>query len=174
MKNNRMIKHTKVRQLCFLAIFCTISIILNYIEMLFPLYLGIPGAKLGLANIVSLTILLCFGFKYALGVALLRIFIIGITFTNPYMMLYSLAGGFLSISIMALMAKTHLFSNIVVSIVGGVSHNIGQLLVAFVFFSTSAFVYYLPYLILLGIVSGTVVGIIAQIVYHKIKRHIIG
>lgn len=168
-----MIKHTKVRQLCFLAIFCTISIILNYIEMLFPIYLGIPGVKLGLANIVSLTILLCFGFKYALGVALLRIFIIGITFTNPYM-IYSLAGGFLSISIMALMVKTHLFSNIVVSIVGGVSHNIGQLLVAFVFFSTSAFIYYLPYLILLGIVSGTVVGIIAQIVYHKIKRHIIG
>ena len=90
------------------------------------------------------------------------------------MMIYSLAGGFLSISIMALMVKTHLFSNIVVSIVGGVSHNIGQLLVAFVFFSTSAFIYYLPYLILLGIVSGTVVGIIAQIVYHKIKRHIIG
>ena len=117
---------------------------------------------------------LCFGFKYALGVALLRIFIIGITFTNPYMMLYSLAGGFLSISIMALMAKTHLFSNIVVSIVGGVSHNIGQLLVAFVFFSTSVFIYYLPYLILLGIVSGTVVGIIAQIIYIKIKRHIIG
>ena len=131
MKNNRMIKHTKVRQLCFLAIFCTISIILNYIEMLFPVYLGIPGAKLGLANIVSLTILLCFGFKYAVGVSLLRIFIIGITFTNPYMMLYSLAGGFLSISIMALMVKTHLFSNIVVSIIGGVFHNIGQLLVAF-------------------------------------------
>lgn len=168
-----MIKHTRVRQLCFLAIFCTISIILNYIEMLFRLFRN-PGTKLGLANIVSLTILLCFGFKYALGVALLRIFIIGITFTNPYMMIYSLAGGFLSISIMALMVKTHLFSNIVVSIVGGVSHNIGQLLVAFVFFSTSAFIYYLPYLILLGIVSGTVVGIIAQIVYHKIKRHIIG
>lgn len=90
------------------------------------------------------------------------------------MMLYSLAGGLLSISIMALMVKTHLFSNIVVSIIGGVSHNIGQLLVAFVFFSTSAFVYYLPYLILLGIVSGTVVGIIAQIIYIKIKRHIIG
>ena len=77
--------------------------------MLFPLYLGIPGAKLGLANIVSLTILLCFGFKYALGVALLRIFIIGITFTNPYMMLYSLAGGFLSISIMALMLNRKLY-----------------------------------------------------------------
>ena len=101
-----MIKHTKVRQLCFLAIFCTISIILNYIEMLFPIYLGIPGAKLGLANIVSLTILLCFGFKYALGVALLRIFIIGITFTNHFMMILSLYGGIINISIMDLMVKT--------------------------------------------------------------------
>ncbi|WP_299350997.1 Gx transporter family protein [uncultured Catenibacterium sp.] len=169
MKNNRMIKHTKVRQLCFLAVFCAISIIFNYIEMLFPIYLGIPGAKLGLANIVSLTILLCFGFKYAVGITLLRIFIIGITFTNPYMMLYSLAGGVLSITIMAVMVKTHLFSNIIVSIVGGVSHNIGQLLIAFIFFSTSAFIYYLPYLILLGVVSGTVVGIIAQIIYIKIR-----
>lgn len=174
MKNNKMINHIKVRRLCFLAIFCTISIILNYIEMLFPIYLGIPGAKLGLANIISLTILLCFGFKYAVAVALLRIFIIGISFTNLYMMLYSLAGGLLSISIMALMVKTHLFSNIVVSIVGGISHNMGQLLIALIFFSTSAFIYYLPYLILLGIVSGTVVGIVAQIIYNKINHYVIG
>lgn len=164
-----MINHTKVKKLCLISVLCAISIILNYIEMLFPIYLGIPGAKLGLANIVTLTILICIGFKEAIAVMFLRIFIIGITFTNFYMMLYSLSGGLLSIFIMIIMLRSHLFSHVVVSIMGGIFHNIGQLIVAFIFFSSASFIYYLPYLILLGLIAGAMVGVIAHLIYKKIN-----
>ena len=59
-----------IRKLCYLSLFCAIAIVLSYIETLFPFYLGIPGAKIGLANVVTLTLLLCFGFKEALIVLL--------------------------------------------------------------------------------------------------------
>lgn len=167
-----MINHIKTKKLCFLALFCAISIVLNYIEMLFPIYLGIPGAKLGLANIITLTILLCIGFKEAIGVMLLRILIIGMAFTNFYMMLYSLAGGLLSVIVMYIMLRTHLFSHVIISIMGGIFHNIGQLLIAFVFFSTSAFIYYLPYLIILGLVSGCIIGLLSHLIYLKIGPYI--
>ena len=52
-----------IKKLCYLALFCAIAIVLSYIESLIPLYLGVPGAKLGLANVVTLTLLLCFGLK---------------------------------------------------------------------------------------------------------------
>ena len=50
-----------IKKLCYLALFCAIAIVLSYVESLIPLYLGAPGAKLGLANVVTLTLLLCFG-----------------------------------------------------------------------------------------------------------------
>ena len=85
-----------IKKLCYLALFCAIAIVLSYIESLIPLYLGVPGAKLGLANVVTLTLLLCFGLKEAFIVMFLRILIVSLTFTNFYMFLYSLSGGLLS------------------------------------------------------------------------------
>mgnify|MGYP003496629325 CR=1 FL=1 len=84
-----------IRKLCYLSLFCAIAIVLSYIETLFPFYLGIPGAKIGLANVVTLTLLLCFGFKEALVVTLLRIMIVALVFSNFYMFLYNLVGGIL-------------------------------------------------------------------------------
>ena len=98
MNKNKMEK--SIRKVCYLALFCAIAIILSYIETLIPFYVGIPGAKIGLANVVSLTLLLCFGFKEALVVTLLRIMIVAMVFTNLYMFLYSLVGGILSLLMM--------------------------------------------------------------------------
>lgn len=167
-----MKKSTNVRKMCYLALFCAIAIILSYIETLIPFQFGIPGAKIGLANITTIIILFCFGFKEAFIVMLLRVFIVGTTFTNLYMMLYSLAGGIISLAMMALFYKTHLFSNYIVSIIGGIFHNVGQLLVAMFFFNTTTFLYYLPYLLLIGTLSGAVIGIVAQIIYAKIGKYI--
>ena len=167
-----MKKSINVKKMCYLALFCAIAIILSYIETLIPFQFGIPGAKIGLANITSIILLLCFGFKEALIVMLLRIFIVAATFTNLYMMLYSLAGGIISLAVMALFYKTKLFSNYIVSIIGGIFHNIGQLFIAMIFFNTTTFLYYLPYLLLIGAISGTVIGIIAQIIYTKTGQYI--
>ena len=157
-----------IKKLCYLALFCAIAIVLSYIESLIPLYLGVPGAKLGLANVVTLTLLLCFGLKEAFIVMFLRI----LTFTNFYMFLYSLSGGLLSLIIMYLFLKTNLFSDIIISIMGGIFHNVGQLLVAMLFFSSTVFMYYLPYLMLFGILSGIVIGILGEIIYLKIGNQL--
>ena len=159
-----------IKKLCYLALFCAIAIVLSYIESLIPLYLGVPGAKLGLANVVTLTLLLCL--KEAFIVMLLRILIVSMTFTNFYMFLYSLSGGLLSLIIMYLFLKTNLFSNLIVSIMGGIFHNVGQLLVAMLFFSSTVFMYYLPYLMLFGILSGIVIGILGEIIYLKIGNQL--
>ena len=155
-----------IKKLCYLALFCAIAIVLSYIESLIPLYLGVPGAKLGLANVVTLTLLLCFGLKEAFIVMFLRILIVSLTFTNFYMFLYSLSGGLLSLIIM------NLFSDIIISIMGGIFHNVGQLLVAMLFFSSTVFMYYLPYLMLFGILSGIVIGILGEIIYLKIGNQL--
>ena len=161
-----------IRKLCYLSLFCAIAIVLSYIESLFPLYLGVPGAKIGLANVVTFTLLLCFGFKEAMVVTILRIMIVAITFTNLYMFLYSLAGGILSLLMMFIFNKTKLFSHLIISMMGGVFHNIGQLLVAMYFFSSSVFIYYLPYLMLFGILSGIGIGMIGELIYLKIGQRI--
>lgn len=162
-----------IKKLCYLALFCAIAIVLSYIESLIPLYLGIPGAKLGLANVVTLTLLLCFGLKEAFIVMLLRILIVSMTFTNFYMFLYSLSGGLISLIIMYLFLKTNLFSNIIISIMGGIFHNVGQLLVAMLFFLVQQYLwYYLPILMLFGILSGIVIGILGEIIYLKIGNQL--
>ena len=158
-----------IRKLCYLSLFCAIAIVLSYIETLFPFYLGIPGAKIGLANVVTLTLLLCFGFNEALIVLLLRIMIVAMAFTNLYTFLYSLAGGILSLFIMFIFNKTKLFSHLIISIMGG---DIGQLLVAMCFFNSSVFIYYLPYLMLFGILSGIGIGMIGELIYLKIGQRI--
>lgn len=168
-----MAKSINIKKLSYLALFCSISIILSYIESFIPFQFGIPGVKIGLANIVTIILLLCFGFKEAFIVMILRILIVSMTFTNLYMMLYSLSGGIMSLSMMYLFYKTHLFSHCIISIIGGIFHNIGQLIIAMIFFNTTTFFYYLPYLLLLGLISGTVIGIIAQMIYTKTGKYII-
>lgn len=167
-----MAKPTNVKKLSYLALLCSISIILSYIESLIPFQFGIPGAKIGLANTITIITLLCFGFQEAFTIMIVRIFIVGITFTSLYMMLYSLSGGILSLVMMFIFYRTQLFSNYIISIIGGIFHNVGQLLIAMIFFNTITFTYYLPYLILLGLISGTVIGLISQIIYLKIGSYI--
>ena len=159
-----MSKSINVKRMCYLALFCAIAIILSYIETLIPFHLSIPGTKIGLANITTIIMLFCFGYKEAFFVMLLRIFIVGITFTNLYMMLYSLAGGILSLAMMSLFYQTKLFSNYTISIIGGIFHNIGQLLVASVLMEN---------LLVIGTITGTVIGIISQIIYIKTGNYII-
>lgn len=167
-----MVKSTSINKMTHLSLLCAISIILGYIESLIPFQLGIPGAKIGLANIITIITLLCFGFQEAFLIMILRVFIIGITFTNLYMMMYSLSGGILSLIMMYIFYRTQHFSNYIISIIGGIFHNIGQLIVAMIFFNSTTLAYYLPYLLLLGLISGTIIGIISQIIFTKIGSYI--
>ncbi len=152
-----------------LALAVTLAAIIGYIESLFPIYfLGIPGIKLGFANIVSLIILYEDSFRDALIVCVLRVVLVSFMFGNMYSLIYSLTGGLLSIVIMNLLKKTSLFTITGVSAAGGVVHNIGQMFVAIVTVKQMKIIYYTPALSVTGVVTGVAVGILANLLIGRI------
>ena len=111
-------KDNRIRKTAFMGLFLALAMICSYIETLIPFSVGIPGIKLGLANIVVVLMLYSVGTKEALLVSLLRIVLVGILFGNAFSILYSLSGGILSLLVMFLMKKTDKFSCVSVSITG--------------------------------------------------------
>ena len=141
-----------------------LAFVLSYIETLIPINLGIPGAKLGLANLVVMVALYTLGTKEAFALSMVRILLTGLTFSSMAAMLYSFAGGILSFVVMALV-----FSATGVSVLGGIAHNAGQIFVAMWVLDTATLIYYLPVLAITGIVSGTVIGLLAVLVIRRVS-----
>lgn len=146
-----------------------LAFIFSYIEAIIPIPIPIPGVKLGLANLVTIVGLYTVGVKGTVAVSLVRILLVGLTFSNVSSMMYSLAGGVLSLCLMILFKKLKLFSQTGVSIVGGIGHNVGQLTVAAVVTQTSGVFYYLPFLMVAGVVAGAVIGLIGGMVTERIQ-----
>lgn len=148
-----------------------LALIFSYVETFIPInaLIPIPGVKLGLANIVVLVALYTMKFGDALAIAVIRIFLSGLLFGNPLTIAYSFVGGMMSLFIMWFLKKTKL-SVIGVSMVGGICHNIGQLLVAVVLTSTVRLAYYLPVLLISGLITGLLMGIVAKIVIERLGR----
>ena len=107
------------------GMFLTLAIVVSYIEVLLPIPVGIPGVKIGLANGVIMVLLFFTGWKRALFISVLRILLAGILFGNPMTIVYSLAGGILSIFFMVILKKAGGFSAVGLSVAGGVAHNLG-------------------------------------------------
>lgn len=159
------------RKITFLSLLVAIAIILGYIESLIPFAMPIPGSKIGLANIISMITLYNYDIKDALTVSLLRCLIVAITFTNLYMFLYSITGAMFSLFIMSILKRTKAFSILTVSISGAVFHNLGQLIVAIIFLGFNI-IYYFPYLIIIAIITGSLMGIITTILIQKLPKHL--
>lgn len=141
------------------GVFTALALIFSYVELLIPINFGIPGAKLGLANLVIIIVLYKTDWKEALLLSVVRIVLAGFLFGNLFGILYSLAGGILSLVVMALLKRSGAFSIIGVSMAGGVSHNVGQLIMAMLVVETYAVGYYLPVLLIAGLITGTLIGI---------------
>ena len=138
--------------------------------MLFPFNAGIPGVKLGLANLVPLIILYRLDARYAFAANLIRVILAGLLFSGLFAALYSLAGSLTSFLVMYLLKKTRLFSVIGVSTAGGVFHNLGQLIVAMLAVSGPQLFHYMPVLIISGMIAGIIVGIGAAILLDRIPE----
>lgn len=150
------------------ALMAALALIFSYIEVLIPFNPGIPGIKLGIANLVIIIALYYLGPRYALTINLVRILIAGLLFNGLFGALYSLAGALLSLAVMILLKKTGLFSVTGVSMAGGVAHNLGQLLIAaFLVSNIKVFVYF-PVLIFSGVICGTAIGIISYLMLKKL------
>lgn len=150
----------KTKKLTVLALFSAVAIIFSYIEAILPpIWSAIPGIKVGLANIVTVALLYKFSLKEAAIVAFIRIIIIALLFGNVMTLIYSIAGFVLSVTIMAILKRTSLFSTVGVSIAGGVFHNLGQIIVAMILLQTKEIGYYMIVLAITGTVAGILIGI---------------
>ncbi len=156
-------------KVAILSLFTAFTLILSYVELLIPFSYGY-GLKLGLANIAIVAILYCFSSKEALIVNLLRIFIIGLLFGNAISFVLSLIGGVFSLLMMSITKRFKLFTVITVSIIGAISHNIGQLFAACVMTNVSGLIFYLPVLLIGGIITGAVIGIVSKIIINTLKE----
>lgn len=155
------------------GILVSLAFIASYIEVLIPFNFHIPGMKLGLANIVVLAALYTGGAKAGITVSIIRIILVGLTFGNPYSAIYGLSGGVISLAVMIALKKTDFFGVMGVSMAGGVAHNIGQLLCAMILLKLPAVFTYLSYLILVGTVTGALIGIIDEEVLKRLKIRLI-
>ena len=154
--------------LAVFGVFVALAFMISYVESLIPFSVGIPGVKLGLANIVIVAALYLWGGREAFFLSVVRIFLSGFLFGNMFAILYSLAGSILSLAVMWLMKKSSRFSVVGVSIAGGVSHNIGQMAVASLLLPKAGLLYYFPFLLAAGVATGFLVGLVSGEIIRRL------
>ncbi len=155
-------------RVAYFGVFTALALIFSYVETLIPINLGIPGVKLGLANLIIVVALYKMRLSEAYLLSVVRVLLAGFIFGNYFSIIYSLAGGLLSLTVMALLKKWGGFSLQGISIAGGVFHNIGQLIVAAVVVETFSVTYYFPVLLVAGLLTGLVIGIVAEMMLKRL------
>ena len=161
----------KIKSVAYCAMLTALAMIFGYVEALVPFHFGLPGVKLGVANIVIVLALYQLPAGQVFAIQVMRIVLVSFLFGNVSMMLYSLAGGILSLLIMLLLKKTNWFSITGISIVGGVSHNLGQLAVALLVVQNLRITFYLPGLLIAGLVTGCLIGMLAYKLKPLMERY---
>ena len=159
----------KTKRLVLLAMLTAVAMILSYVESLLP-SVGIPGVKMGLANIAVIFALFRFGWKEAAALSLVRFVLVSLLFGSVGAMLYSLAGAVLSLAVMALLRRIDRFSTVGISVAGGVAHNAGQILMAMLILQTKQLLGYLPVLAVSGIAGGVLTGLAAALLIRRIPE----
>lgn len=139
-----MYREKKAINIALYGLLIALAMVLSFVETLIPIPIPVPGVKLGLANLVTVVGLYLIGIPGTIAVTLIRIVLVGLSFGNPYSMIYGLSGSFLSLFVMAILKKTGKLSQIGISVLGGIAHNIGQITFAAVIVQTAGVFYYLP------------------------------
>lgn len=153
-----------------IALLVALALIFSYVEAIIPYNPGIPGVKLGVANIVTVIALYKFGPRDALTVSIVRVLIAGLLFNGFFGACYAMAGAIVSLLGMIVLRRTGVFSVAGVSMAGGVLHNLGQLVVAALLIEDARIFFYFPVLMFSGIVAGIAVGIASTLVLERLKR----
>lgn len=159
----------KTKRLVLLAMLTAVAMILSYVESLLP-SVGIPGVKMGLANIAVIFALFRFSWKEAAALSLVRVVLVSLLFGSVGAMLYSLAGAVLSLAVMTLLRRIDRFSTVGISVAGGVAHNAGQILMAMLILQTKQLLGYLPVLAVSGIAGGVLTGLAAALLIRRIPE----
>ena len=147
----------------------SLSLILFAAESLLPPMFLPPGAKFGLANVVTVAALYMLTEVDALIILSARIFLSGIFAGSPSMIFFSASGGLLSLSAMILLKRTGKFSVVGVSAAGGFFHNVGQLVAAIFFADSFKLVNYLPVLGVSGIFVGVLIALLSREILRRLR-----
>lgn len=156
------------RKIAYLGLFSGAAILLGYVESLIPIFAAVPGMKLGLANLAILLVLYQYGLREAVAVQVVRILVIGFLFGNLFSIVFSMAGGMLSLLVMWILKRIGGFSMIGVSVAGGLAHNIGQICMAAMVVENFRIFYYLPILMVSGVITGVLIGILSGEIRKRI------
>ena len=161
----------KTKTVAFVGACTALALILAYVEaMIPPLFPAVPGVKMGLPNIVIVFLLYRRGPLVAGAVSLIRIVLVSLLFGNVMALMYSLAGGILSLLVMILLKRLRIFSPVGVSVAGGVTHNVGQVLVAMLLLKTAEIGYYLVVLTVTGTIAGVLIGLCGSMLVKRIPK----
>ena len=153
-----------------MAMMIALAMIFSYVETMIPINFGIPGVKLGLATLGIVAAIYLVGGTQAFLISIVRIFLSGFMFGNLASIMYSLAGGLLSLAAMLLLKKTDKLSILAVSVMGGICHNIGQLIVAMLVVENLKLIFYVPVLLISGFLTGLLIGIVCRVILPAVKR----
>lgn len=163
---------SELRRTVVVAIFASVAVVLGIIESMIPFAVSVPGAKLGLGNIMVLTCLYYFRGRDALALIVLKTLLTSFILGAFSTFLFSLFGAIFSFVVMAVMLRwgRNQFSLVAISIVGGIMHNVGQLLAAAIVLGTTRIFYYMPVLLFSGIVTGVMVGLAAKYLIEALAK----
>ena len=158
-----------IKKLCLYAMLTAVCMVIGYIESLFELSFIAPGVKIGFSNAVACVLIFRKDIKGAFAVNVSRILLSAVLFGSPVSLAFALCGGVVSLSLMSLLSKSRYLSVVGISAIGGTVHNAVQCLVGIFFVGTGVF-YYLPLLLVAGVLCGTAVGVLSSLVLRRIKR----
>lgn len=158
-----------IRKLTFMGVLLSLSLLFGYIEQLLAFTMIIPGAKLGLGNLVALLLIFSqnYNWREIFWFQLCRILLSSILFASVFSFAYSFGGMVCSILAMYVAKEFFKMAPIAISMLGGVFHNVGQVLVAVFFVSKYVILSHLPYLLILGLVAGFCMGILSNLLSKR-------
>lgn len=164
--------HIRTKDLALCAVLAALALALSYMESFFPLVLlvPLPGVKIGLANIVTLYALYAIGFPGALCILLTRCVLGALFAGNASALIFSLLGGVFAMLTMAALKSVRALSIFGVSIAGAAAHNIGQVCAAMLTLGSTAPLYYLPFLLLVALFTGTLSGFITALLFRAMAH----
>lgn len=165
-------RQTNIQRVAFIGITASLALLLSYVEFLMPpIFVSVPGIKLGLPNVIILYVLYCLDIRYAALVSFTRLCVSSLLFGNAMTFAYSATGAVISLLVMYILKKTDKLSPVGVSVAGGVAHNLGQILVAIVLLDTPQIAFYMMVLAVTGTISGIFVGLCGALLVKRIPSN---
>ena len=160
----------QARRIAICGMLLSLMLVLGFVESQLPVAAGIPGVKLGLSNGVLIFAVYMLNVPTAYLLMGLKVLLSGMLFGSPSAMMYAFAGGLLSLTVMVLLSRVKGLSPVVISMVGGLCHNVGQVALAMVILGTPKLVYYMAILMVVGMITGLATGLAANGIINRFRK----